>query len=416
MRDAAGTKLYARSSDASRVTAGPRAWGSPGRSRPTRRRQTGRTGLSSGDATGRLAIYRDGVAWQTCRSNRPPTGPVPPPGLAAGMTLSSTVRGQVRRLPGVRPAQEPRTDRRDIQADENPFASFRQQLPDRLRRAQRPNASGSSTSPTTSPVIRCTCTSPTPRARRSLDAATAVGGGGPLPLRGPVPARARSPPSFLATAPERFARPPAAAGLGRRPRPRTPIGTDSLNFLAPAGASLGVTPGRSRLTAPNLSADGAGGSRGTRVELTSAAQPRTTVVPSPAAGFSYLSVLNRTGAGRGPAARRLRATATYLNDGIAETDLELRITNTSKDRPLTFNPPGRRSRRNSSRARRPGRPREQGDGPWRRRQPGRQDRRAAPRPGPVGPRAQAPRVDRSGPRPRSPSRPGDAVRMSLKGI
>ncbi len=122
--------------------------------------------------------------------------------------------------------------------------------------------------------------------------------------------------SFLATAPEALRQ--AVQPLGwDAARDHAPDGTDSLYFLAPAGATLGVDESF-QLTVPNLSADGAGGSRGTRVELDFRGL-NFEGDPTPVAGsrISYLSVLNRTGRPARPRCTPVSwATATYSTTAL----------------------------------------------------------------------------------------------------
>ncbi len=118
---------------------------------------------------------------------------------------------------------------------------------------------------------------------------------------------------------------------------RDPDGADSLYFLSAQQMTLQVAQ-VVKITLPNLSADGAGGARGTRVQL-DFGQLKFGDDATPVSGsrISYLSILNQTGAPNAPLHVGFVGNGDILNDGTANT-LALRITNTSLDSPITLNP------------------------------------------------------------------------------
>lgn len=119
-----------------------------------------------------------------------------------------------------------------------------------------------------------------------------------------------------------------------------PSGTVVVYFLSTQAQSL--APGaKVAVTLPHVSASGAGGARGTRVELRY--QQMTfgnDMTPVRGSRQIYLSIVNQRGQKRIPLHASFVSSNTILNDGQAQNSLILRITNTLKDGTIALNPLG----------------------------------------------------------------------------
>ena len=314
------------------------------------------------DDSGVVTIYRDGAAWETMGTV---AGAVP---TAAAVSLgsraggSSPYKGKLAAFRLYDQAQTPGQIAHDIQDDQTAVSSFRKSYPidfglhdDRHQRVLY-----ITDDPAGHPM--------------HVDIANAAGQ--TIQFVAPAAANAAAGPDNFhlalrfrpGTLAASFFNEKTAAALRSAVQPlngnaatdgwdaatgRAPDGTDSLYFLSKTRMELDFTQVL-KITLPNLSADGAGGARGTRVQL-DFSQLRFADDPTPVSGsrISYLSILNETGAPDAPLHAGFVGNGDILNDGSANS-LVLRITNiTSSDDFITLNPSGkplRPSRSSSSRS------------------------------------------------------------------
>lgn len=127
---------------------------------------------------------------------------------------------------------------------------------------------------------------------------------------------------------------PADAGQWRSGQEKHADGTISLYFLA-AGKSpaLVIAPDSSlKLTIKNITADGRGGARGTRVELKYRQMTYTgTDNPVKGLGVNHLSIVNEQGKKNIPLHFGFVGSDTILNNGMTVNDRIIKITNTLPD-------------------------------------------------------------------------------------
>ena len=119
-----------------------------------------------------------------------------------------------------------------------------------------------------------------------------------------------------------------------------PSGTVVVYFLSTQAQSLAVGT-KVAVTLPHVSASGAGGARGTRVELRY--QQMTfgdNMTPVSGSRQIHLSIVNQRGQKQIPLHVSFVGFNTILNDGQAQNTLALRITNILKDGTIALNPTG----------------------------------------------------------------------------